>query len=89
MEIVSSGQSAAEEIIARAKEKAAAIAESENKRAAKKAEEEKRAVLIPARLEAKRMVLEEKRKMLDMLLSGVPEKERERKEIELARVLYE
>ncbi|MFA5103911.1 MAG: hypothetical protein WC527_01875 [Candidatus Margulisiibacteriota bacterium] len=57
-------------------------------RGKKLAEEEKRSIVIPARLEAKKRVLEEKRRILDSALAAFPEKHREEKEIEVAKILY-
>lgn len=89
MEIIGSAGAVAAEIISSAKEKGVRIIDDEVKRALKKAEDAKRTVVIPARLEAKKTVLEEKRKYLESLLAAVREDDRERKEIELGRFLYE
>lgn len=89
MEIIGSAGAVAAEIISSAKEKGVRIIDDEVKRSLKKAEDAKRVVIIPARLEAKKKVLEEKRKHLEALLATVREDDRERKEIELGRFLYE
>lgn len=87
-EINKSSDQAAAGIIEAALKKAAAIKERFLARGRELAEEEFRGIVVPARLEAKKLILEEKRKILDSVLSVFPEKDREAKEIEIARILY-
>jgi len=75
-------------VIDEALKKASVIKEEALARGRKLAEEEIRGMVVPARLEAKKRILEEKRKILDSVLSSLPEKDREEKEIEVARILY-
>jgi len=75
-------------VLNEALKKASAIKEEFLARGKKLSEEEIRGIVVPARLEAKKRILEEKRKILDSVLSALPEKEREEKEIEVARILY-
>ena len=71
-----------------------AMAESEKIRsrllaeAHKTAAEEKLAQIIPARLEAKRLLLEAKQEMLGQVFSGLSTEVREANEIEVAKYLY-
>lgn len=53
-----------------------------------KAEELKKEILVPARLAAKSRLLEEKQKMLEEVFSGLSSEIREKKEIEVAKLLY-
>ncbi|MGB9612770.1 MAG: V-type ATP synthase subunit E family protein [Candidatus Margulisiibacteriota bacterium] len=54
----------------------------------KKAEEEKKAIVIPAKLWAKKRILQEKHHILDEVFAKVPKEIREEKEIEVAKILY-
>jgi V/A-type H+-transporting ATPase subunit E len=71
-----------------------AMAESEKIRALsltqarQAAAEEKLARIIPARLEAKRLLLETKQQLLAEVFSGLPPEVREAREIEVAKHLY-
>jgi len=52
------------------------------------AEAEKKAILVPARLAAKKRLLEEKHKLLKEVFAGLPPETRENKEIEVVKFLY-
>jgi vacuolar-type H+-ATPase subunit E/Vma4 len=54
----------------------------------KRAEEEKRAILTPVRLQAKKILLEEKHRLMAEVFAGFPPEVREKKEIEVAKFLY-
>jgi len=54
----------------------------------KRAEEEKRAILTPVRLQAKKMLLEEKHRLLNEVFAGSSPEIREKKEIKVAKFLY-
>lgn len=56
--------------------------------AGQKAEEEKKAILVPVRLAAKARLLEEKHRILEEVFAGVPPEGREKKEIQVAKLLY-
>jgi vacuolar-type H+-ATPase subunit E/Vma4 len=53
-----------------------------------KSEEKKRGIVIPARLKAKKDILEAKHKVLDEVFKGVASEMREKKEIEVIKALY-
>lgn len=88
LEISRESELAVKKIIEEASTKAAAIKDELLARGKKLADEEKLRIIVPARLEAKKKLLEEKRKILEEVLSCFPEKEREEKEIEVAKILY-
>jgi vacuolar-type H+-ATPase subunit E/Vma4 len=54
----------------------------------KRAEEEMRAILTPVRLQAKKILLEEKHRLMAEVFAGFPPEVREKKEIEVAKFLY-
>ncbi len=56
--------------------------------ARQKAEEEKKAILVPVRLAAKARLLEEKHRILEEVFTGTAPEVREKKEIEVAKLLY-
>lgn len=97
--ILETAQNEAEEMLTKAKNEAAAIVkEGEQKAQARydelieearqKARLIKQGLLTPARLEAKKLILSEKQKLMDQVFKGVDHKVREEKEIEVAKVLY-
>ena len=53
-----------------------------------KAEEVKTSILVPARLESKKKLLEEKHRLLESVFAGLPEKVREEREAEVIKILY-
>jgi len=89
----------ADKIIAEAKNQAAQIIkEAQNKAAKEKeiillngkkeAEIIKRSLITPAKLEAKKKILEEKHNILNQVFKGKSKETREKKEIEVAKVLF-
>lgn len=86
--IINKAESEAKKLILEAKEEAEAMKKEILKTAHKKAEGVKRSILTPARLEAKKMVLEEKNRILDEVFKGMPKEKREKNEIKVAKFIY-
>ncbi|OGC05918.1 hypothetical protein A2230_00210 [candidate division WOR-1 bacterium RIFOXYA2_FULL_36_21] len=89
----------AENIISEAKSQAMQIIKEAEARAEKErdeilfsgkkeAEDLKRAFITPFKLESKKKILEEKRKILDLIFEGKSKDLKEKKEIEVAKVLF-
>jgi len=78
----------AAEIETKGKEKAEKLRRQILAEAQKKAEEEEKAILVPARLAARKRLLEEKHKILNEVFSRLSPEVREKKEIEVAGFLY-
>ncbi|OGC13451.1 hypothetical protein A3J90_03655 [candidate division WOR-1 bacterium RIFOXYC2_FULL_37_10] len=89
----------ADKIIAEAKEQVARIIKEAETKAEKEkneilsagekeAQNLKRALITPAKLAAKKKILEEKRKILEQAFQGKSKETREKKEIEVAKVLF-
>lgn len=76
-------------IIAAGQKEAEIVRQNILKEAQKKAQEIKNAIIIPARLSAKRKILEEKHKILNEVFADLPDEIRTEKEVEVAKFLYE
>jgi len=75
-------------ILGKAKTESGKLHQELLERARQAAAEEKLARIIPARLEAKRLLLEAKQEMLAQVFANSPPEVREVKEIEVAKYLY-
>ena len=97
--IIEESEAEARKIKSRAAEEASRIEEEARaqagevhekvlREARQKAAEEKTAILVPARLAAKAKLLQEKRNLLDEVFAGTAPEVRDKKEIEVAKLLY-
>ena len=77
----------ADKLEAAAKVQAQTVRDKILQQAGQKAAEERTAILVPARLLAKRKILEEKHRILDEVFAGLAPEIREQKEVEVAQWL--
>jgi len=86
--IKANGEAEAVRIIGEAKAAAEKLRHEMLTEALREADEAKKAIVVPARLEAKKKMLEEKHRLLDEVFAGVSDQIRQAKEAEAIKILY-
>jgi vacuolar-type H+-ATPase subunit E/Vma4 len=88
VKIKAKGQEEAARIVSEAHAAASKLRHELLAEAAREAEEAKLAIVVPARLEAKKKMLAEKHRILDELFAGLSDQVRQAKEAEAIKILY-